>query len=198
MNSAVNPNPNNDVLLEQPADTISGLAWSPAPQASGTDTIHLLAASSWDGQLLCYRVAAGSGQFEAVHVAAHKAPILDVAWQNVRDFSFPLTFAGLKPTLTLKSAPNTHIYICSTLNCRMEAKSSLPRAITPPKPSILEDNKELKLLPYVTCSHPPRLSVASPRHLSTHFTALMSGLRDSERQLRPVFSGTIFQTTLLP
>lgn len=85
MNSAVNPNPNGDLLLEQPADTVSALAWSPVGMPSGTETLHLLAASSWDGQLLCYKVSVG-GQFEAAHVAAHKAPILDVSWANVCHF----------------------------------------------------------------------------------------------------------------
>lgn len=85
--NAVNPNPNGDLLLEQPADTVSAVAWSPAPQASGTSTVHLLAASSWDGNILCYRVST-EGQFEATRTAAHKAPVLDVAWANVRHFKF--------------------------------------------------------------------------------------------------------------
>lgn len=81
---ATNPNPNNDLILGQPTDTVSALAWSPVPQGGGnTELIHLLAASTWDGNLLFYRVSVG-GQFEAAQTAAHKAPILDVAWALVR------------------------------------------------------------------------------------------------------------------
>lgn len=81
---AANPNPNGDLLLSQPTDTVSALAWSPVPQGGGnTELIHLLAASTWDGNLHFYRVSAG-GQFEAAQTAAHKAPILDVAWALVR------------------------------------------------------------------------------------------------------------------
>lgn len=87
MNSAVNPNPNGDLLLLQPADTVSALAWSPVPQANGNEAINLLAASGWDGNLMCFRVSA-SGQFETVTTPVHKAPILDVAWANVCLFSW--------------------------------------------------------------------------------------------------------------
>lgn len=89
MNSAINPNPNADLVLGHPADTVSALAWSPVPQVSGNDTVHLLAAGCWDGNLLCVRVSA-SGQFEAASTAAHKAPILDVAWANVRWIKFEM------------------------------------------------------------------------------------------------------------
>jgi hypothetical protein len=80
-----NPNPNGDLLLGQPTDTVSALAWSPVPLGGGnTELIHLLAASTWDGNLLFYKVGLG-GNFEAAQTAAHKAPILDVAWALVRD-----------------------------------------------------------------------------------------------------------------
>lgn len=99
MNSAVNPNPNGDLLLEQPADTVSALAWSPVGLAAGNEQLHLLAASCWDGQLLCYKVSV-NGTFEAAHVAAHKAPILDVSWANVRDsFSYYLLPEAQWPSL---------------------------------------------------------------------------------------------------
>jgi mRNA export factor len=75
-----NPNPNQDLLLSQPTDTVSGLAWSPVPQGGGNaPIIHHLAASTWDGNLLFYQVGL-DGQFQPAQTAAHKAPVLDVAW----------------------------------------------------------------------------------------------------------------------
>lgn len=82
------PSPGNDTTLGSPDDTVSSLAWSPKPlEANGLST-HILAASTWDGHVLCYSVS-GSEQRETLKLAAHHAPILDVAWDTVRcDFSF--------------------------------------------------------------------------------------------------------------
>lgn len=83
---AADPNPNKDLLLAQPTDTVSALAWNPAPQAAaGAPVINQLAASTWDGNLLFYQVSP-DGQFQAAQTAAHKAPVLDVAWALVCDF----------------------------------------------------------------------------------------------------------------
>ena len=80
---AADPNPNKDLLLAQPTDTVSGLAWNPAPQAAaGAPVVNQLAASTWDGNLLFYQVS-HDGQFQAAQTAAHKAPVLDVAWALV-------------------------------------------------------------------------------------------------------------------
>jgi hypothetical protein len=83
MQSGANANPNNDLLVMQPTDTVSAVAWSPVPQQNGQEVVHLLASSTWDGNLLFHRISLG-GQQEGFAQPAHKAPVLDVAWALVR------------------------------------------------------------------------------------------------------------------
>lgn len=99
MQGAANPNPNGDLLLGQPGDTVSAVAWSPVAQQSGNEAVHLLAASCWDGNLLFSRVST-SGQFEATQAAAHKAPILDVAWAMVRGLNSAKKFQSASRLLS--------------------------------------------------------------------------------------------------
>lgn len=70
----------SDVALsDPPTDSISDLAFSPAP--NGPD---FLAVSSWDNKVRIYEIAQ-NGQSQGRHAYEHSQPVLSVDWSKVRN-----------------------------------------------------------------------------------------------------------------